>query len=122
MLGHHHSSSGHHKGRGGGNIKGPRAIAAGSTGINQDAASCQINPGINDGGLVAHHPDRTGNFGHGLTLHPEPGDKGADLGRSCLSTHDLVHHLHHLDLSEVLTGHDTANGLLDIHIAVSWNL
>ena len=54
------------------------------------------------GGLRPHHPGGGGDFSHGLALHPEGGDKGADLGLGGLPIYNLLHRPDHLGLGQVL--------------------
>ena len=93
MLGHRHAASGHHKGRRGGNVKGPGAVTTGSAGVHH--GRCRD---LNPQSLFAHGLGGSGQFGKGLPLGRQGRHKGTDLRIGDLSGEDGIHHPVHLGL------------------------
>ncbi len=111
MLGDLEPRPGHHKSRSGRDVKRAGGVAAGAAGVHHglpvhvDFVPVQVDEPVTDGdagGLGPHHPGRGGDLGHGLALHPQRGDEGADLGLGGLPIHNGLHGPDHLGLGQVL--------------------
>jgi len=110
VLGHLHPAGRHHEGDRGGDVEGVGAVPPGAHHVQDrllvdvDVVPVDVEDPLADpdrGGTVPHDPGRAGDLGHRLTLHPEGGDEGRDLGRGGLAGHDLVHDLDHFGFGEV---------------------
>ena len=75
-----------HERRGGRDVEGAGAVAAGTAGIDRldrERQRCGMRP---------HRIDKAGHLLHGLSLRTEGDHNTRDLHGSCLTGHDLVHH------------------------------
>ena len=77
-------AAGDHQGRGGGDVEGPRAVAAGATGVEHHATGRRADRRR----AAAHDHGRGGDLRRRLALHPQRHQEGAHLRRGGLSLED----------------------------------
>lgn len=118
VLGHDAAGAGDDEGGSGGDVEGAGAIAAGSAGVDDDASSGGIDPGIDMGRLLAHDPDGPGNLLDRLPLDAQRGDEGPDLGRGGIPAHHGQHHLVHRLLRKILAEDHLPDRFLYRHLFV----
>ena len=110
VLRHPPTGRGDHKCRGGRDIKGMHAVAAGAAGIHQMRAA-----DIDARCEFAHHLGGSGDFLHGFALHAQPDEETADLRRRRGAGHDQTHHRAHRVGGKIVPFGDGADGGWHIH-------
>ena len=108
MLGYLQPGSRGDKGRGGGDVEGVAAVAAGADGVDQRPVH------FNSQGELPHDAGHAGEFPGGLTLQPQCGEEGTKLGWGSLPLHDLPHHRRCVGHVEGTPGHYFVDCFTDI--------
>jgi hypothetical protein len=92
VLGDLASRRGDHEHRGGGDVEGMRAIAAGADDVDQVGAIGDLDRQRE----FAQHGRRRGDLAHGFLLDPQAGEDGRGHHRRDFAAHDLPHQFDHL--------------------------
>jgi hypothetical protein len=111
MLGHRLSGACDHESGGGADVESAGAVAAGAASVHQPVRPARAHGHR----ATSHGAGATDDFADRLTLHPQRGQKGPNLGRCDLALHDLCHGCFRLDLAQVLALHHFSDGLFNCH-------